>query len=208
MAVSFDCFGTLVTAERPPDPASAIASELEARDVAVPADWDEAFVERHVRAPEHAEVPLPAHVGRALASRDVEWADNAVRRAVVAAFDPVVETRPGAVAAVAAAGERGPVAVCSNCGVPELVSKALLRSTVDRSAFDAIVTSAACGFRKPASEIFEATAEALDVPPSSLVHVGDDPETDGGITNAGGTAISLEETALPAVPDRLDEVIG
>ncbi|ELZ08195.1 haloacid dehalogenase [Halovivax asiaticus JCM 14624] len=206
MAVSFDCFGTLVTADRPTDPAAAVATELAARGVAVPTDWAEAYREHHVPAPEHAEVPLPAHVGAALASRDVEWDGNAVRRAVVAAFDPTVETRRGAVEAVDAAAERGPVAICSNCAVPELVSKTLLRSEIDRSVFDAIVTSTGCGFRKPAPEIFTATADALAVDAATLVHVGDDPATDGGVTDVGGTAILLGETPLSAVPDRLDEV--
>ena len=207
MAVSFDCFGTLVTVETPPDPAAAVASELEARNVRVPDDWADAYREPHAPAPAHAEVPLPAHVGRALDSRDVAWSNNAVRRAVIAAFDPAVETRPGAVEAVAAARERGPVAVCSNCSVPGLVSKALLRSEVDRDAFDAIVTSSGCGWRKPAPEIFEATAEALAVDPATLVHVGDDPETDAGVTAVGGTPILLGETPLSAVSDRLPEVL-
>ncbi|WP_254863430.1 HAD family hydrolase [Halovivax gelatinilyticus] len=206
MAVSFDCFGTLVAVDRPADPADAVARELESRGVAVPDDWSTAYREHHVDAPEYAEVPLPAHVGRALASRDVEWEGNAVRRAVVAAFDPVVETRPGAVEAVEAASERGPVAVCSNCAVPELVSKTLVRADVDRSIFDAIVTSAGCGWRKPAPEIFVATAEALCVDPAELIHVGDDPETDGGVSTVGGTPILLTETPLSRVQDRLESL--
>lgn len=206
MAVSFDCFGTLVTVERPADPARAIASELEARGLVVPDDWRDVYAERHVPAPEHAEVPLPAHVGHALASRGVTWEGNAVRRAVVAAFDPAVRTRPDARIAVEAARDLGPVAICSNCAVPELVSKTLVRADLDRSAFDAIVTSTGCGWRKPAPEIFEATAEALGVDPATLIHVGDDPATDGGVTSVGGTAVLLEETPLSALPHRLGEV--
>ena len=208
MAVSFDCFGTLVTVARPTDPAGAVARELEARGVPVPVDWRTAYGEHHVRAPEFAEVPLPAHVGRALASRDVEWDGNVVRRAVVAAFDPTVETRNGAIQAIDAAREYGPVAVCSNCAVPELVSKTLRRSDLDRSVFDAVVTSAGCGWRKPAPEIFEATATALEVDPETLVHVGDDPETDGGVTTVGGTAVLLSETPVSTISERLAEVCG
>lgn len=197
-----------MTVDRPADPAAAVASELEARGVSVPEDWEVAYGEHHVPGPEHVEVPLPAHVGRALASREVSWDGNAVRRAVVAAFDPDVETRSGAVEAVETARERGPVAVCSNCAVPELVSKTLLRSEIDRSAFDAIVTSAGCGWRKPATEIFAATADALAVDPATLIHVGDDPDADGGVAAVGGTAIILADTPLSALPDRLDEVSG
>jgi FMN phosphatase YigB (HAD superfamily) len=208
VGTSFDLFGTLVETEQPASPAAAVAAELEARGVDVPGDWETAYATAHVDAPENAEIPLPAHVSHALASRGVEFEHNAPRRAVVAAFDPVVETRPGALEAVAAAREQGPVAVCSNCSVPELVARTLIRSAFDRDEFDAIVTSVACGWRKPAPEIFELVADKLDCPPPELVHVGDDPRTDGGVERVGGTAIVLEETPLSAIPDRLATLRG
>ncbi|ELY51968.1 HAD family hydrolase [Natronorubrum bangense] len=203
MGVSFDLFDTLVTADKPNDPAAAVATELEKRDVDVPEDWDDAYTEVHIDAPEGAEVPLPAHVSRALSSRDVSYERNAARRAVVSAFDPEVDTRPGAVEAVAAAREHGPVAICSNCSVPELVGRTLVRSTFDRDDFDAIVTSVGCGWRKPAPQIFELTAAELDIEPADLVHVGDDPRTDGGIEAVGGTALLLTEHPLESIPARL-----
>ncbi|QLK27022.1 HAD family hydrolase [Natrinema zhouii] len=203
MAVSFDLFGTLVTADRPDDPAAAVATELAERDVTVPDDWGDAYAEPHVDAPDGAEVPLPAHVSRALASRGVDYEHNAARRAVVAAFDPAVETRAGALEAVDAARERGPVAICSNCSVPELVGRTLVRSDFERADFDVIVTSVGCGWRKPAPEIFELTAEELGVTTEDLVHVGDDPQADGGIEAVGGTALVLEDLSLGDVPKRL-----
>lgn len=203
MAVSFDLFGTLVDVDQPATPAEAVADELESRGVDVPKDWADAYASPHVDPPENAEVPLPAHVSRALASRDVEFENNVVRRAVVAAFDPAVETRDGALEAVTAARDRGPVAICSNCSVPELVARTLIRSELDRDGFDAIVTSVACGWRKPAPEIFELTADELGVSPTELVHVGDDPRTDGGIEAVGGTAVLLEDVPLTAVPGEL-----
>ncbi|MFC7081299.1 HAD family hydrolase [Halorussus caseinilyticus] len=209
MAVSFDLFGTLVTADRPDDPASAVAAELRERGVAVPDDWDRAYREVHVDAPEGAEVPLMAHVSAALASRGVDAPGNAARRAVVAAFDPDVETREGAVEAIESASDRGPVAVLSNCAVPQLARKALIRSALDREAFDAVVTSVACGWRKPDARAFETCADRLGVPVSELVHVGDDPRTDGGaadagLTDDGGTAVLLSEVPLAAFPDWLE----
>ena len=192
-----------MTADRPADPAEAVATELENRDVTVPDDWDDAYAEAHVDAPDGAEVPLPAHVSRALASRGVDYEHNAARRAVVAAFDPTVETRPGAREALAAARDHGPVAICSNCSVPELVGRTLVRSDFERDDFDAIVTSVGCGWRKPAPEIFELTAEELGIVPEELIHVGDDPQADGGVEAVGGTALLLEDWSLADVPSRL-----
>ncbi|WP_135820207.1 HAD family hydrolase [Halostella litorea] len=204
MAVSFDLFGTLVDADRPSDPGAAVADELAARGVAVPADWADAYREVHVDAPDGAEVPLAAHVSAALSSRGVDAPNNAPRRAVVAAFDPEVRTRDGAVEAVRAAAERGPVAVCSNCAVPELARRALVRSAFDRDAFDAVVTSVACGWRKPHERAFEAVADRLGVAPADLVHVGDDHRTDGGVRSLGATFVHTEEVPLPEFPDWLE----
>ncbi|ADD04570.1 HAD superfamily hydrolase [Natrialba magadii ATCC 43099] len=197
MGVSFDLFDTLVTADYPADPAAAVATELAERGVSVPDDWADAYTEVHIDAPDGAEVPLPAHVSRALASRDVAVKGNAARRAVVAAFDPTVETRPGARAAIDAARDRGhEVALCSNCSVPELVGRALVRSSLSRDDFDGIVTSVGCGWRKPAPEIFEQTAAELGVSATDLVHVGDDPRTDGGLASVGGTALLLADDRM------------
>ncbi|MFC4449043.1 HAD family hydrolase [Halorussus aquaticus] len=204
MAVSFDLFGTLVEAERPADPAEAVGAALRERGVAVPDDWADAYREVHVDAPEGAEVPLMAHVSAALASRGAEAPGNAARRAVVSAFDPAVETREGAVEAVEAASERGPVAVLSNCAVPQLARTALIRSDLDREAFDAVVTSVACGWRKPDPRAFETCADRLGVPVADLVHVGDDPETDGGIADCGGEAVLVSDVPLTAFPDWLE----
>jgi FMN phosphatase YigB (HAD superfamily) len=204
VAVSFDLFGTLVDVDRPADPAAAVADELRARDVAVPDDFGDAYRERHIDAPEGAEVPLPAHVSAALSSRDVSVSGNAARRAVVAAFDPAVSTRPGAVAAVDAARDHGPVGLLSNCSVPELVGRTLVRSALSREAFDSVVTSVGCGWRKPAAGAFETVADGLETTPNELVHVGDDPATDGGIEPLGGTFVDVADTRLSAFPAWLD----
>ena len=204
MAVSFDLFGTLVDVSYPDDPAAVVADELDARGVAVPDDWGDAYREVHIDAPEGAEVPLPAHVSAALASRGVDAPNNASRHAVVSAFDPEVTTRPGAREALDAAADRGPVGLLSNCSVPELVARTLIRADLDRDAFDTITTSVACGWRKPHAQAFETVARGLDVAPADLVHVGDDPRTDGGIETLGGTFVDVAEIPLAEFPAWLD----
>ena len=213
-AVSFDLFGTLVGVDPPADPAGAVAAELRARSVDVPDDWRDVYAEPHVDAPTGAEVPLLTHVRCALEARSVEvpaaddarldtpepGSDDVVTSAVTAAFGADVETRPGAVAAVEAAADRGPVGVLSNCSVPGLVERSLSRSNLAREAFDAVVTSVGCGWRKPDRRAFEAIATELDVPPSALVHVGDDPTTDGGAADTGATAVLLDDVSLSQIP--------
>jgi len=203
VTVTFDLFGTLVYADRPDRPGAAVGAALEARGVTLPDDWASAFGERHVDAPAGAAVPLPAHVAAALRSRGVDAPGNVARRAVVAAFDPAVRTRAGAVDAVAAAGERGRVGLLSNCSVPELVARTLIRSDVDRDSFDAVVTSVGCGWRKPHPLAFEAVAAGVGVDADAVTHVGDDPEADGGITALGGTFVDVDDAGLETIADRL-----
>ncbi|SEP21010.1 haloacid dehalogenase superfamily, subfamily IA, variant 1 with third motif having Dx(3-4)D or Dx(3-4)E [Halogranum amylolyticum] len=203
MAVSFDLFGTLVDVSSPENPAAAVAAELETCGVAVPADWDDAYREVHIDAPDGAEVPLPAHVSAALASRGVDAPNNAPRHAVVAAFDPEVTTRPGAREAVDAAAAHGPVGLLSNCSVPELVARTLVRADVGRDDFDTVTTSVACGWRKPHPDAFATVAGALGVAVEELIHVGDDPETDGGVADCGGTFVDVADVPPTAFPEWL-----
>lgn len=203
MAVTFDLFGTLVDVDYPVDPAEVVARELESRGVPVPDDWHVAYREVHVDAPSGAEIPLPAHVARALESRGVEAPENVARHAVVAAFDPDVTRRDGAEAAVRAAGERGPVGLLSNCAVPELVPRTLIRAGL-RGEFDAVTTSVVCGWRKPHARSFEAAAGALDAEPPALTHVGDDPETDGGVVDVGGRFVDVTEVPLTELAGELE----
>ncbi|ARS88854.1 HAD family hydrolase [Natrarchaeobaculum aegyptiacum] len=225
MGVSFDLFGTLVAAERPATPATAVGAELEARGVTVPDDWQDAYGELHHDLPPGRELSLVDHVAGALESRGVVADHEVSRAAVIAAFDASVEVRPGARAAVATARERGPVAVCSNCSVPGLVERTLEQTGLEAAGFDAVVSSVDCGWRKPAPEIFAVTAERLGVSVADLVHVGDDPQADGGIEDVGGTALVLatadggpgnrtstgrserDTVTLEAVPDRLERVV-
>jgi FMN phosphatase YigB (HAD superfamily) len=139
-----------------------------------------------------------------VAARDA-WAGLADddRGAVVAAFDPDVTRRDGARQAVRDAAASGPVGLLSNCAVPELVPKTLIRAGL-RGEFDAVTTSIGCGWRKPHPKAFEAAAKALGVAPASLVHVGDDPETDGGVEAVGGRFVDVTETPLDALAAQLE----
>jgi FMN phosphatase YigB (HAD superfamily) len=204
-AVVFDLFGTLVALDDPPEPAAAVASELDARGVAVPDDWAAAYREPHIDAPDGAEIPLPAHVSAALDSREIDAPNDVARQAVVAAFDPAVETRRGAEKAVRAAGEVGPVGLLSNCAVPELVGRTLDRAEIDRDSFDAVVASVACGWRKPDERAFAAVARQLGVAVEDLIVVGDSEATDGGITDHGGRFVDVSETSPADLPARLSE---
>lgn len=205
VAVSFDLFGTLVAVDRPAAPADAVADALEDRGVAVPTDWSAAYREAHVSVPTGAQLPLPVHVSRALASRGVDASDSRVRRAVVEAFDGEVRTRTGASDALRAAADHGPVGLLSNCSVPGLVERTLDRAAVNTAVFDAVVTSVGCGWRKPDRRAFERVAEALAVPPTALLHVGDDPDADGGATAAGATPLLLSDCPLTDLPTRFEE---
>ncbi len=204
MAVSFDLFGTLVTVERSVNPSRAVARELAARSVTVPNDWADAYAEPHFEIPEGTECSLVDHVVAALESRGISVSPRVVRQAVLDAFDPTVEAREGAQAAITAASTQGPVAICSNCSVPGLVERTLERSTIEQAQFEAVLSSVDCGWRKPAPAIFAATADALGCQLEELVHVGDDPSTDGGIDAVGGRFLSVEECSLLEVADRLE----
>ncbi|MDS0260613.1 HAD family hydrolase [Haloarcula sp. S1CR25-12] len=204
MVVSFDLFGTLVAADRPDEPWAAVADSLTERGVPVPDDWEAAYRRSHREYDRGQEAPLDEHVRLALASRDITVTAVTAREAVLAAFDGSVARRDGARAALTAAAERGPVAVCSNCSVPGLVERTLARTELGRGA-DVVVTSVGCGWRKPHPDIFEATAAALDAPLSTLVHVGDDARTDGGAGRAGARSVLIDDVPLPAVATRLRE---
>lgn len=206
MAVTFDLFETLVTVDRLAEPSAAVATELTARDVLVPDDWHEAYREMHVDVPPGAELSLSTHVKGALDSRGITVDGETVERAVVAAFEPEVRTRPGALKAVAAAAHLGPVGILSNCSVPTLVPRTLERSAIDIDSFDAVVSSVDCGWRKPDERAFRAVADALDVPTTDLIHVGDDAIADGGGADVGARTLLLSDVPLSTVPDHLEVI--
>lgn len=197
-ATSFDCFGTLLSVDRPTDPAATVAEQLDARGIDVPDDWSRAYAQPHQQVDPGREQSLAEHVAATLRSRGRDPSESTVRAAVLAAFDSPVQTRDGAAAAVEAATTVGPIGVCSNCSVPGLVERSLERSNLDIERFDAIVTSVGCGWRKPDRRAFEAVAGALDTSPNDLLHVGDDRETDG----AAPEAVLVSERSLSELAAR------
>lgn len=205
MAVSFDCFGTLVRVDRPAEPWTAVAEELATRGVSIPDDWEGVYRRSHRDYDNGGEAPLDEHVRLALKSRAIEVHPAVARAATRDAFDVPVAVREGAATAITAAAERGPVAVCSNCSVPGLVDRTLERAGLPTAAIDAVITSVDCGWRKPHPAIFEATADALAVALPSLCHVGDDARTDGGAGRAGATTVLLDDVSLTELPAFLDD---
>ncbi|MFC7056965.1 HAD family hydrolase [Halovenus salina] len=203
MAVSFDLFGTLVAVERPEEPAALVARELQARGVDVPEDWQRRYRQPQINAPPGAEVSMPEHVRATLTESAVETppeSADVIEEAVLAAFKTDVTTREGAVEAVRTLRDRYPVGILSNCSVPGLVEYTLSKSALEASLFDTVVTSVDCGWRKPDERAFEAVARELSVAPSSLVHVGDNPETDGGADAVGATVALVDEHSLDSLP--------
>lgn len=203
-AVSLDLFGTLVSVDRLANPAAAIAEKLTAQDITVPEDWSAAFHEAHLDVKEGGELPLPEHVTAALASRtgaEAEAIGEPVERAVKAAFAVDATPRPGAGALLDACKSRRPVAVLSNCSVPGLADHALDSAGLD---IDTVVTSVGCGWRKPDRRAFAAVADELGVEPDELLHIGDNPETDGRITTVGGTSLLVGDGELAAWGDQWD----
>jgi len=200
VAVSVDLFGTLVTVDRPGDAAATIATELDARGVTVPDDWSQRYRTRHVDIEPSREYPLGAHVRDALAAAGIDADRSTADAAVWAAFDPEsasIAPREDILDAITAVSAQRPVGVLSNCSVPGLVENTLDRAGIDRAAFDAVLSSVEIGWRKPAPAAFEAIAGELDTAPGALVHVGDDPDTDGGITRVGGKFVDVT-TCSPA----------
>lgn len=202
-AVSFDCFGTLVSVPRPSDPAAEVAEQLRARNVSVPDDWGKAYTEPHLDRPAGTELSLPNHVDAALESRGVEAHEPTVEAAVLDAFDRDVSPLPGAEAAVEAVD--APVGVLSNCSMPGLVRRVLARAEV-LDSFDAVVSSVHVGWRKPDRRAFAAVADELGVPVDALAHVGDDRDADGGIDRHGGRYLHVDGD-LTDLPDRLAAVV-
>jgi HAD superfamily hydrolase (TIGR01549 family) len=212
--VSFDLFGTLVTVEKPPDPGAAVGDALRARDVDLPPDWDDAYRTAYVDADPLEEIPLQHHVHALFESHaaDVDSTVDSVPspalidEALLEAFETPIQTREGAVETVEALADHVPVGILSNSSVEGLVDRALERSAIPLDALTVIRSSVAIGWRKPHEQSFKQIANDLQVELEGLVHVGDDPRTDGGADRVGARAAILPE-AGPLTIDAILEAI-
>lgn len=207
-AVSFDLFGTLIEVERPADPAHAVGTSLEDRGITIPSNWTERYRTPTDDLDPGAERSLYDHVIAILESSpgNADLSPDRVTAAVDDAFEPTVDTVRPAPAVVQSVSERVPVAICSNSSIPKLVDRAIARSDVDREVFDTVIASVDCGFRKPDRRAFERVAKRIGVDVEALLHVGDDPDTDGGIVDAGGQFLSVETVEFEQIPDLVAEV--
>ncbi len=197
VAISFDLFGTLVSVRRETAPAAAIRRYFLDAGVAVPERFEQEYYEPQVECPPDRSLSTTEHVRAAVAACDVAVSTALCRRAVQDTFTAEPTVLQETTTALQLAADRGPVGLCSNCSVAGLVEEILSEAQL-AAAFDAIVTSVGCGWRKPAPEIFETMAARLGVDPASITHVGDNPATDGGIETVGGTFLNCQEQSLLA----------
>lgn len=207
-AVSFDLFGTLVTADRPPSPDEAVAAALRDRNVRVPPDWQAAYRTSHLDVEPLEELPLHEHVVAVLRSSGPgpdSIDEQTVRDAVTAAFDTPIHTRDGALAAVEGLAVQVPVGVLSNSSVEGLVERTVSRSDIPADAFAAVLPSVEIGWRKPHERAFERIAEELGVETSALLHVGDDPRADGAATRTGAKTVIVDDEGPLDLDARLVE---
>ena len=82
--------------------------------------------------------------------------------------------------------------------------ESLLRGLEVLPYFDTVISSAAVGYRKPGSVIFEMALEELQLDARATVHVGDLPEADGaGAESAGITPVIIDRAGKhPECPYR------
>ncbi|WP_330630632.1 HAD family hydrolase [Halocatena halophila] len=197
VVVTFDLFGTLVSVRRETAPAAAIRTYFLDAGFAVPERFEQAYYEPQLECPPDRALSTTEHVRATVAACDVDVPTTLCRRAVRETFTAEPTLRAETTAAIRLAADRGPVGLCSNCSVVGLVEEILSETQIE-DAFDAVVTSVGCGWRKPSPKIFETVASRLGVDPASITHIGDNRTTDGGIETVGGTFINCQEQSLLA----------
>ena len=189
-AVAFDLFNTLITVDMPSRYSSIdrMLDSLKAQGVAVHADDFMPVYRDVVRAfvSEAERLGKETHNGLWISTAlqqlgvDVQPQDPRVAEAVEAYFSAFVDNAqplPGTADVLAALKPRYRLGLLSN-----LTHGPAARQILDHlnltAYFDVLLVSGDLGYRKPHPQVFQSLTEALDVPPASIVFVGDDPRTD------------------------------
>ncbi len=100
---------------------------------------------------------------------------------------------PGAWAALRLAPR--PIAVCTN--KPRAVTELILDTLGISPLLSALVASGDCQYKKPHPEPLQLVARLLDVPPASLIMVGDGPQDVGSGRAVGAHTIGIRGGFLP-----------
>ena len=189
-AVAFDLFNTLITVDMPSRYSSIdrMLDSLRGQGIAVHADDFMPVYREVVRGfiSEAERLGKETHNGvwisTALQRLGIDLApqDPRVAQAVEAYFSAFVDNArplPGTADMLATLKPRYRLALLSN-----LTHGPAARQILDHlnltPHFEVILVSGDLGYRKPHPQVFQNLIEALDLPPASIVFVGDDPRTD------------------------------
>ena len=189
-AVAFDLFNTLITVDMPSRYSSIdrLLDSLQGQGIAVHADDFMPVYRDTVRefVSEAERLGKETHNGLWISTAlqrlgiDVQPQDPRVAQAVEAYFSAFVDNAralPGTADMLAALKPRYRLGLLSN-----LTHGPAARQILDHvnlsSNFEVLLVSGDLGYRKPHPQAFQTLIEALDVPPASIVFVGDDPRTD------------------------------
>ena len=189
-AVAFDLFNTLITVDMPSRYSSIdrMLDSLQEQGIAVHADDFMPVYRDVVRAfvSEAERLGKETHNGVWISTAlqrlgiEVGAEDLRVGRAVDAYFSAFVDNArllPGTADMLAVLKPRYRLGVVSN-----LTHGPAARQILDHlnltPHFEVILVSGDLGYRKPHPQVFQSLVEALDLPPASIVFVGDDPRTD------------------------------
>ena len=189
-AVAFDLFNTLITVDMPSRYSSIdrLLDSLQAQGVAVHADdflpvyrdVVKGFVSEAERLGEETHNGLWISAALQRLGIDVQPQDPRVIEAVEAYFSAFVDNArslPGTADMLAALKPRYRLGLLSN-----LTHGPAARQILDHlnlsSYFEVLLVSGDLGYRKPHPQAFQTLIKALDVPPTFIAFVGDDPKTD------------------------------
>jgi HAD superfamily hydrolase (TIGR01509 family) len=126
---------------------------------------------------------------------------EAVRSRVIARLHARLPLLPGAVEAVHAAAEAGPVALAS--GSPTAVIETVMALSGLDQVFQVMVFGDTIAHGKPAPDIYLEAARRLGAEPASCVGIEDSGNGLRSLVNAGMGAIAVPSPGFPLAPDVL-----